>query len=103
MTTAHDPVADFLDAHGLNCRIEERLLDISSELGEVSKEALKSSGYGNRPTVVSDDMAEEIADLLFSVHALAVEAGHSPADLLEKAIRKYERRMADKGDAGSGR
>ena len=37
MLIAPDPVAAFLDAHGLNGRIEERLLDISSELGEVSK------------------------------------------------------------------
>lgn len=94
-------VGRFLHQHGLICGIEHRLLDLSSELGEVSKEVLKSSDYGATEAVTSPKMAEEIGDLLFCAHALAIECGLDPDERLGAALRKYETRQREKGHIGS--
>jgi hypothetical protein len=41
-------VRDFTNAKGLNAGIETRMLDLSSEVGELSKEVLKGTDYGAR-------------------------------------------------------
>jgi len=95
-------IADFLDRHEMTCGIEQRLLDIASELGEVGKEVLKSSDYGKTRVVITPNLREEIGDLLFSVQALAVECGLDPETELQQALRKYETRAEAKGHIGSG-
>jgi len=42
-------VAEFVDQHGLQTDIVHRLLDLVSEVGELAKEALKTSAYGTQP------------------------------------------------------
>jgi len=96
-------IETFLTRHGLACAPEQRLLDISSELGEVSKEILKSSGYGKTEPEITSDLREEIGDLLFAVHALAIECDLDPEQSLKGALVKYEQRALNKGDIGSGR
>lgn len=85
-------VGRFLQEHCLVCGIEHRLLDLSSELGEVSKEVLKSSDYGATEAGMSPKLAEEIGDLLFCAHALAIECGLDPDERLGAVLRKYEAR-----------
>lgn len=92
----------FLSTYELRCGPEQRLLDISSELGEVGKEILKSSDYGKKRAEVTPELREEIGDLLYSVCALAVECGLDPEERLAAALKKYERRMTEKGHIGSG-
>jgi NTP pyrophosphatase (non-canonical NTP hydrolase) len=103
MKTQNDSVRDVLVRNQLHCGIENRLLDVSSELGEVSKEVLKSSGYGKKAPVLTDDLAEEIGDLIFAVHALASERNLDPLERLTAALNKYEARRAEQGDVGSDR
>jgi NTP pyrophosphatase (non-canonical NTP hydrolase) len=106
MTTRDNPataIESFLTRHGLTCAPEQRLLDIASELGEVSKEILKSTGYGRTRLQITKSLGEEIGDLLFAVHALAVECGLDPDESLRAALAKYEQRASEKGDIGSGR
>lgn len=96
-------IQTFLARHGLNCAPEQRLLDITSELGEVSKEILKASNYGRSRPDITADLKEEIGDLLFAVHALAIECGLDPEKSLLAALQKYQARADLKGDIGSGR
>lgn len=95
-------VGHFLESHGLICSPEHRLLDLSSELGEVCKEVLKASNYGAAKPAVTSALIEEIGDLLFCVHALAIECGLDPDETLRGALRKYEARQREKGHIGSG-
>ena len=49
------------------------MLDLVSEIGEVSKELLKSSDYGKGDLKVTEDMKKEMGDVLFSLIVLANE------------------------------
>lgn len=82
-----------------------RLADISSELGEVSKEVLKASDYGRDTPILEDNASfkEEYGDLLFAVLALGVENDVDPSDALELVLKKYNTRLEKKGHIGSGK
>lgn len=93
----------FLQRHDLRCPPEQRMLDVVSEAGELSKEFLQESAYGKKPVTVTPAMNEEYGDLLFSVLALADALEIDPTAALTAAIAQYEKRIAEKGHAGSGR
>lgn len=91
----------------LNCDMvaspEVRILDVASELGEVSKEVLKGTDYGRVPFEKTDDLEEELGDLLFSLIQFANESRIDLDESLKAVMRKYEKRIKEKGDASSGR
>ncbi len=89
--------------HGMIAPPEARILDVLSELGEVSKEMVKASDYGKREHVTTDDLQEEMGDLLFSIIQLANESNIDLEEALKTVMKKYDKRMKEKGDAGSGR
>ncbi len=98
---AQDRVATFVDEHDLGAPVAYRLLDLTSELGEVAKEANESTGYGDEPTA-AELSEDELGDALFSLLALC-EAADVDADVaLTGAIEKYETRLRESGTAGSG-
>ncbi|SFS03146.1 NTP pyrophosphatase, house-cleaning of non-canonical NTPs [Halomicrobium zhouii] len=98
---AQDRVSAFLDEHDLESPIAYRLLDLTSELGELAKEANESTGYGEEPADV-ELSADELGDALFSLLALCEQADVDAEDALAGAIGKYERRLTTTGSAGSG-
>ncbi|WP_256300007.1 MazG nucleotide pyrophosphohydrolase domain-containing protein [Haloarchaeobius salinus] len=95
-------VAAFLATHDMETEPAYRLLDLSSELGELAKEVCTSTDYGHRP----DDVTvpeDELGDVLFALLALAEELDVDAGTALESSLAKYERRIEETGDAGSGR
>ncbi|MBM3944954.1 MAG: nucleotide pyrophosphohydrolase [SAR202 cluster bacterium] len=98
-----DKVAAFVKRHGLDAGVEARLLDLVSEAGELSKEALKGSAYGKKPFAPTGEWTSEMGDVLFSLAALANATGVDLEVALDEALAKYEARLAEKGDVGSGR
>jgi NTP pyrophosphatase (non-canonical NTP hydrolase) len=98
---AQDRVSAFVAEHDLDGPLAYRLLDLTSELGELAKEANESTGYGDDPTAVElpDD---ELGDALFSLLALCDRADVDAEDALESAMAKYESRLETTGSAGSG-
>jgi NTP pyrophosphatase (non-canonical NTP hydrolase) len=94
-------VAEFLARHDMETQPAYRLLDLSSELGELAKEICESTDYGHRPAdvAVSDD---ELGDALFALLALADELDVDAEAALETSLSKYEGRIEETGDAGSG-
>lgn len=95
-------VAQFVHSHGLEADVEARLLDLVSEVGELSKEALKGSAYGNTRFRPTDAWRSEVGDVLYSLVCLANATDVDLEAALTKALRKYEARLAKKGSAGSG-
>lgn len=83
--------------------VESRMLDVQSELGELCKEILKSTSYGEKSFEVTVDFEMEFGDVLYSLMSLANETGIVAEDCLQKALDKYENRMKKKNDIGSGR
>lgn len=102
MTKNQNEVKQFVDKHKLGCSAEARLLDLLSELGELAKEILKSNKYGSTPFKATHDFTEELGDVYFSLLALANSAGVDADAALQQALAKYEARLKNKGDAGSG-
>ena len=110
VTTNATPLADvqaqiaaFAAAQGLQAPPASRTLDLVAEVGEIAKEVLKGSDYGQRPFSPPADWAGELADALFALLCLANETGVALDTALAAALAKYAARMAERGSAGSGR
>lgn len=93
-------VQEFCDTHNLNTTPESRLIDVISELGEVAKEILVASNYGNTPLEKNEKIEMEIGDVVFSIIALSNSLGIDTKEALEKVLNKYTKR-ANKGSIGS--
>ena len=98
-------IVEFLEKSNTETNALVRLADISSELGEVSKEVLKASDYGRDIPILKDTTSfkEEYGDLLFTVLALGVENDVDPSEALEVVLNKYNKRLETKGHIGSGK
>lgn len=97
---AQQQVARFVADHDLDAPPAYRLLDLVSEVGELSKDAVESTDYGTRPDAVAIE-ADEIGDALFSLLALADALDVDAGEALDASLSKYERRLAETGDPGS--
>jgi len=95
-------VAEFNQTHRLPLHPNMRMMDIQSEVGELTKELIKVQSYGSKPFAVSKEMELELGDVLYSVLSLAEEIGLDAEGCLKQAIAKYEGRIAQKGNIGSG-
>ena len=96
-----DKVKEFLKQYKRECNISSRFIDLTSEVGEVGKELLKSSEYGNKNIEISEELKEELGDTLFSLLALFVENGIDPEQELDKVLEKYRKRFEENGDISS--
>ena len=94
-------VASFVAENELEAPAAYRLLDAVSELGEVSKAVCTSTAYGDVPADVAVP-EDELGDALFALLALCGELDVDAEAALETSLSKYEDRLAETGDAGSG-
>lgn len=98
---AQTRVTEFTEMNDLQAPAAYRLLDTVSELGEVAKEVCTSTNYGSDPEAV-DVPEDELGDALFALLALCEELDVDAEEAIETALLKYERRIEDDGDVGSG-
>ena len=96
-----DLVRDFLQDHTINNDRIVRYVDLVTEVGELGKEMLKGSDYGQRPHTVTSNTQSEIGDCLFSLLALCEAMGIDAEAALQCALAKYEARFVEKGEIGS--
>ncbi len=94
-------VAAFIQANHLSASPESRLLDVTSELGEVAKEWLKATHYGRTAFTPPETWAEELGDTFFALVALADATGVDLDTALDAVLAKYAARLAARGDSGS--
>ncbi|QKQ98792.1 nucleotide pyrophosphohydrolase [Candidatus Nanohaloarchaea archaeon] len=94
-------VSEFLEENDMQAPPEFRIMDFISEAGEIVKDAVKTADYGEarEDLKVKED---EIGDVLFSILAVADALDIDAEKAFESAMEKYEERIAEKGDAGSG-
>ena len=95
MSTLQRTVASFVGETGIEAPIEARLLDLASEVGELSREALEATNYGLVPFRPPDGWADELGDVLFVLVCLANGTGVD--------LDTYSQRLALGDDAGSRR
>lgn len=95
-------VAEFVAEHRMDADVAHRLLDAFSELGEVAKEALKASHYGSSTFTPTENWADELGDVLFSIICVANATGVDLEIALRAVLQKYQQRIVTLGDAASG-
>jgi len=96
-----DKVAEFNKKNSITLDIQPRLLDILCELGEFSKEVLKSSEYGNKMPQKNDALIDELGDLLYATLSLCGELQVSPEEVLDQTLEKYQTRISQSGSISS--
>lgn len=89
---------DYNDLDSMN--VYARCLDIISEMGELSKEVLKGSDYGNKEFVKNNDFEMEFGDVMYSLLSLANECKIDANKCLDLVLEKYKQRLT-KGSMGS--
>jgi NTP pyrophosphatase (non-canonical NTP hydrolase) len=94
-------VAAFLRRHELSHDPATHALDLVSEVGELTKELLQATDYGQRSSQLGSGALEEFGDVLYSLLALAEVCDVDADEALGSALRKYERRLAERGEVGS--
>lgn len=97
-----EAVGSFTESKGMNSNVNVRIIDLASEVGELSKEVLKGTNYGNKNFNKTEQWDSEIGDVLFSLICLANESSTCLEDCLKKVLNKYEERFASSGNMSSG-
>ena len=93
MNEVQKKVQLFCKKNNLRNSIEHRVLNIVSEIGELSKEILKASNYGKNSYVSNEKIKLELGDVLFSLITLANSLDVNLEAALEKVLKKYEKRI----------
>lgn len=96
-------IFNYCKNRGLNSDVSVRIIDLVSEVGELSKEILKGTDYGNKQFEKTKGWQSEIGDVLFSLICIANETDTDLEECLKYVLNKYEERFIDKGDLGSVR
>jgi MazG nucleotide pyrophosphohydrolase domain. len=92
---------EFAEENDLDAPTPFRLLDLASELGEIAKDATKTAEYGEKPGQL-EVKQDEIGDLLFSLFMVCDSLDVDAQEAFDEAMRKYEERVENTGEPGSG-
>jgi NTP pyrophosphatase (non-canonical NTP hydrolase) len=101
MTDWQRSVAEFAHRYSLLHGPVIHALDLVSEVGEVAKEVLLGTDYGQRALQSRPRLADELGDALYSLLVLAEACGVDAGDALDAALDRYECRLTERGKAGS--
>ena len=101
LSSFQSEVAKFVSKNNLQVPVGDRMLDLTSEVGELAKEILISTGYGKQNFYPTEAWADELGDVFFSLVCLANTTDVDLSKSLGNAITKYQARLNHKGDAGS--
>lgn len=94
-------VAAFTTEFSLHLTVQARLLDLNSEAGELAKEFLKATSYGQKEIQSTPEWFQEIGDVYFALLALANESGVELEAALDDAMNRYRDRVYEHGMAGN--
>lgn len=100
---AQRAVAEVVARQGLEVPVQTRLLDLVSEVGELTRAVLKRSRYGGEPFRPSPEWTTELGDVLFALVCVANSSGIDLGAALDEAMEMYARRLTETGRPDSGR
>ncbi|MDX1413574.1 MAG: MazG nucleotide pyrophosphohydrolase domain-containing protein [Candidatus Promineifilaceae bacterium] len=92
---------EFAAQHNLYHPAGVYALDAMSELGEVAKEILLATNYGEQAPQFRNEIAGELGDLLYSICLLASASDIDLEEAFTATLEKYRTRWAARGDLGS--
>ena len=102
LTTIQKVVNQFAEEKKMKSKPDVRILDLASEVGELSKEVLKGTNYGQQSFQKTDEFEGELGDVLFSLTCLANESECDLVDCLNQVLNKYRDRFERHGRIDSG-
>lgn len=97
MNNLQQKVKDFCNERKLNSPIEYRMLDLTSEIGELSKEVLIMTDYGSKPLTYRTEFKSEFGDVLYSLLTVANYFSIDIDEALNETLSKYEKRIKKSG------
>jgi NTP pyrophosphatase (non-canonical NTP hydrolase) len=97
MQTIQIKVKTFCQKHKLNNSLETKILDLSSEVGELAKEVLKITDYGSKPVAYHDDFEKELGDVFYSLITIANHFDIDMEKALHDTLGKYAKRFQKGG------
>ncbi len=77
---------------------QSRMMDVASEVGELSKEVLKSTKYGRNEFTMTPEFEEEYGDVLYSLLSMGLENGIDIEANMKKMIKKMNSRFGIEED-----
>ena len=77
---------------------QSRMMDVASEVGELSKEVLKSTRYGRNEFTMTPEFEEEYGDVLYSLLSMGIENGIDIEANIKKMIKKMNSRFGIEED-----
>ena len=83
--------------YNLDAPAMARFVDLVSEIGELGKELLLGSGYGNEEQQITDNTKEEMGDVAFALALLANALSLDLDECFAASVAKYEKRWAKNG------
>lgn len=95
-------IREFTVEKSIDSSVENRMIELVNELGELCKEVLLGNGYGKKPFAVTEDWKNEIGDVLFSLISVANATNTDLEESLGMVLEKYEKRYNEKGHIDSG-
>ena len=103
MSNFQTQASNFAKKHNLTHSAGVYALDLISELGEVAKEILKATDYGEKdpPQFDQEQIEGELGDVLYSLCLLATSVNVDLEPALAKTLHKYQTRLQEKGHIGS--
>lgn len=87
---------DWDDVHGPLAKVREEMREVEEHLptgGQRGREAAEPYTEHRPPGQASDELVDELGDLLFAVVNLARKAGVAPGNALDRANRKFSERF----------
>lgn len=100
LTKIQREIKEYCAEYSISSPVEHRVLDLASEVGEVAKEVLKMSDYGNKPLEKNSEIESEIGDVFFTLLVLSNQLDIKLDNALEIVLNKYNKRLI-KGGVGS--
>lgn len=94
MREFQDKIREYIGTYQIEDNAEMRFLNLVSEVGALSKEIMLATDYGYEDIDATDEIIEEIGDVLFSVlnlcNILGVDASAALTATLSRYKKKYE-------------
>jgi len=101
MKEIQEKIKKFCKDKNLDSTLEIKVLDLVSEVGEVSKEIIKGTNYGKKDFKITENTESEIGDVLFSLITIANQLDVDLEIALEKVLEKYQKRFEIKKEIRS--
>ncbi|MFW6286236.1 MAG: MazG nucleotide pyrophosphohydrolase domain-containing protein [Nanoarchaeota archaeon] len=101
MNDLQEKIKKFTKENNMDSKTEFRILDLVSEVGELSKEILKMTDYGNKKLELNENVKSELGDVFFSLIAIANNLEIDLEEVLELVLKKYKKRINKGGHSGS--